>query len=606
MERHQIEHYYSSGQYQEALDDLTKVKPSSWSDTTKLRCMRAMGHKDAVSYADQLRTAIAESSGSYSMNTSERNNQLRYIALIYSERNRAKDACDILAELCKQSPDVPALHREYAFALTNDAQLELAESELKNAIKLQPNNAKSHAQLGRIYCRTGRTNAGYSCYSRAATLEPNNANYVQRLLYWSNYSEHTSQQSIFQLTQLWASKAFPNKLIDANTWKTDNSGRQLKLGFVSPNFYAHSIYCFIFPLLEGLSRVEFHVTAYSDAKKVDHQMGKIKALCDAWQDSSHTNDAQLAAQIKDDKIDVLVDLSGHSTGNRLGVFAKRCAPIQLSWLGYPSTTGLQGIDYRITDRIADPLGPDDQFYSEALLRLPNGFLCYTAPEDAPEIKPSGDQSHIRFGAFNSLAKVSNRTLDCWTAALLAVPRSTLTIKHHQLNNKNAVNYFLKQLGDRGISLDRITLKTSNSKVKRHLNEYNDIDIALDTTPYNSTTATLDALWMGVPVISLTGKTHASRMTASILHRLNLSGLATKTVLEFAERAKELSELDETLQELRFGLRKRMQASALMNSRQFAREFGNTLRSQWRDWCDENAAEPSSKKTQTTHAAGAEE
>ncbi len=590
MERSQIQNLFNSGQYKKALDELEQLERSPWRNTTKLRCLRSMGNAHALEFAEELKTSIDNRPANDPMTRSERNNQLRYIALVYSENNEAKNACEIMASLCEQSPHVAALHREYAFALSNDSQLDLAESALIRALELEPKNANSHAQLGRIYCRTGRTEAGYNCYARAATLEPANPSHVQRLVYWSNYLEGASQQSNYQLTQLWANRAFPNKQDDIITWKAADPNRQLKIAFVSADFCAHALSFFITPLLEGLNRKDFHILAYSDTKKADHVTESIKELCDIWRDSSNINDAQLAKQISADQVDILVDLNGHSVGNRLGVFAKRIAPIQLSWLGYPSTTGLKNVAYRITDRIADPVGLNDDFFSEKLLRLPNGLLCYTPLESAPDIKPYEDCEHIRFGSFNNLAKVSSLTLDCWTAALLAVPNSTLYIKRQQLCNRNAVDYFLRQFKERGISSDRIILKSSKSKFEQHLDEYNHIDIALDTTPYNGTTTTLEALWMGVPVISLMGQTHASRVTASILQRLNLSGLATKTVIEFAERAKELAQIKETLTDLRFGLRKRMRESSLMNNRQFAFEFGNTIRSQWRDWCHQQDVE----------------
>ncbi len=588
MERSQIQNFFNRGQYQKALDGLEKLEISPWRNTTKLRCLRSMGHSQAREFADELKTSIDNRPSNDPMTRSERNNQLRYIALVYSENNRAKNACEIMSSLCKQSPNVAALHREYAFALSNDSQLDLAEYELIRALELQPKNASSHAQLGLIYCRTGRTEAGYKCYARAATLDPSNPNYTQRLVYWSNYSEATTQQSNYQLSQLWVGKALSSKQVSSKKWSTDDPDRQLKIGFVSSDFCAHAVSFFITPLLEGLNRKDFQIVAYSDTKKADHVTESIKALCDLWRDSSEDNDDKLAGQISADRVDILVDLNGHSGGNRLNVFAKHVAPIQLSWLGYPSTTGLKNIAYRITDRIADPVGLNDEFFSEKLLRLPNGLLCYKPLESAPDINPNENSEHIRFGSFNNLAKVSSLTFDCWAAALLAVPKSTLYVKRQQLLNRNAVNYFLEQFEERGIPNDRVILKTSNAKIEQHLDEYNNIDIALDTTPYNGTTTTLEALWMGVPVISLSGHTHASRITASILHRLNLSGLAAKTVVEFAERAKELAQIKETLTDLRFGLRKRMRESSLMNNRQFAFEFGNTVRSQWRDWChDQN-------------------
>jgi len=584
VQRSQIEQHYTSGQYDQALEGLSGIDASAWADTTKLRCMRTMGHVDTLAYADQLAIMIAGRSEPYTTNTSDRNNLLRYIALIYSEQNRTNDACKILAALCKQSPDVPALHREYAFALNNDSQLELAETELRRAIKLQPNNAKSHAQLGSIYCRSGRTSAGYNSYSRAATLEPENANYIQRLLYWGNYLEHVTQQGNYQLSRLWANKALAD-IHAANLAQRDKDpNRLLKLAFVCSDFGAHDIMPFFMPLLEGLRQADYNVTAYSDVKKDSQATEPIRKLCSTWRESSHLNDQELAKQIIADQIDILVDLNGHSGGNRMRLFASRIAPIQVSWLGYPSTTGVKNIDYKISDRVVAPAGLHEDSFNETLLRLPNGLLCYKPPEDAPAITRNNDQTNIRFGSFSNLAKASSLALDCWAAALLAVPKSTLTIRRYELNNLNAANYFLKELAERGISHDRIILKATHSKTDQFLDEYNEIDISLDTTPYNDAITTLESLWMGVPVVSLMGQTQASRVSSSILHRLNLSGLATQTVFEFAERAKELAELEETLESLRFSLRKRMQESALMNNRQFAREFGNTLRSQWRDWC----------------------
>ncbi len=550
--------------------------------------MRALHRKEAIEYADQLREMVNERTEPYPMNTTERNNLLRYIALVFSERRRAADACEIMAMLCKQSPKVAALHREYAFALANDSRFDKAESALKRAIELQADNVNSHAQLGHVYCRTGRAEAGCNSYSRAATLDPGKAKYLQRLLFWSNYSERSTPRSNYQLAKLWAERAFPNTQANAKAFKIGSPDRILKIGFVSSDFCKHSNQFFILPLLNSLDRREFHVTAYSDTKKLDRVSKSIRAICDDWRSSSAMNDAQLTEQITADQIDILVDLNGHTRGNRLGVFASQAAPIQLSWLGYPSTTGIKSIAYRISDRIADPMGLSEQFYSETLLRLPNGFLCYQPPATAPDIKMERGDQPIRFGSFNNLAKVSNITLDCWAAALLAVPNSTLTIKHQSLRSKKASSYFLRQFNRRGISKSRIKLRSSKTKIEQHMSLYNEIDIALDTSPFNGLTSTLEALWMGVPIISLVGQTYASRTTASILHRLELDKLGTKTIFEFAERARELSESPETLADYRSNLRKRMTDSPLMDNRQFAREFSTALKEQWRKWCHEHS------------------
>lgn len=589
MQRSDIENLYNKGRLLNALEALNGCNSSPWSDTLKLKCLRTVQGKQALRFAQRLHDQILDKSAPYSLTTSERNNQFRLIALVYAEQGDAKLACLILKPLCQQSPDVASLFREYAFALINDGQLDLAEKNVNHAIDLQPRNAKAHAQLARIYCLTGRLESGRHSYSRAATLEPNNTSYLQRLVYWNNFSDQATQQNTFQMAKLWAKKAYPGNQASTNNFSTVDPDRVLKLGFISPDFCAHAMNFFITPLLEGLDRKRFHITGYSDTRKPDMVTEKIKRLCDAWVDSAQQKDSQLSAQIINDKIDVLIDLNGHATGNRLGVFAhnESPAPIQMSWLGAPSTSGLKSIAFRITDRIADPGGINEEYFTEKLLRLPNGFLCFKPLTSSPDIAPSDGKGVVRFGSFSNLAKISNITLDCWAAALHAVPNSTLFVKRQQLINKQARRHFANELAARGIAAERLIFKASKAKIEDHLAEYNNIDIALDTTPYNGTTTTLEALWMGVPVISLAGETRASRVTTSILHRLNLSGMSATTVNEFAKRAAELSEMPDTLTMLRSKLRDRMRESSLMNYKQFAFEFGDTIRSQWHDWCQQS-------------------
>lgn len=605
VERSQIEQYFQRGQYIEALDGLERSEPSAWRDTTRLRCLRAMGHgSDAAIFANELLETLNNKSHDYPINTSKRNHQLRYVALVFAEQGQAKQGSEIMRELCEQSPEIASLHRELAFALTSNDDLDGAEKALNTAIELQPMNANSHAQLARIYCRTGRVKAGYNSYSMAASIEPDNPNYLQRLIYWSNYSELTTPQSNYQLTKLWVQKAHPNNQAGTNTWRAPNPERQLRIGFVSSDFCAHSVSFFILPLLEGLNRTQFHITAYNDSKKADSITESIRKLCDQWHEIARSTNKSLTAQIASDQIDVLVDLSGHSTGNRLSVFSKHVAPIQVSWLGYPSTTGLKSIDFRISDRIADPIGVGDEFYSETLVRLTNGFLCYKPLESAPAIAPIDGDGVMRFGAFSSLSKISSLTMDCWAAAMHAVPNSTLQLKRQELKSNNAQTFFLKEFSERGIDAKRILLSPLKSKIEEHLDGYNQIDLTFDTTPYNGTTTTLESLWMGVPVVSMVGQTHASRVSASILERMNLGGMATSSVSEFAQRAREMSELGETRDELRHSLRNRMEKSALMNTQQFGREFGNAMREKWRAWCQAREREEQSKPGNTRTEGGA--
>jgi len=605
LERSQIEKLFNDRKYSEVVNHLPANGTNAWDDTVKLRCLRAMGDRDAaIENAQTLLQNIETKQTTYKLSDTERDEQLRYVALVFSEFGKAEQASQIMQQLCEAKPGIPALHREYAFALNNCGHLDEAEQQLNISLKAQPNNANAYAQLARLLCRTGRVQEGYNNYARAATLEPDNASYTQRLAYWSNYAERTTQRSNYQLARLWASKAFPNNQAGTNTWRTADPDKVLKIGFVSADFCAHAVSFFITPLLKGLqAQKQCHVTAYSNTGKPDHITKTIKPLCDVWRDCAQQTDKALAAQINADQIDILIDLNGHTSGNRLTVFSKHVAPIQISWLGYPSTTGLKSIAYRITDNIADPEELNNDFYSEQLIRLPNGFLCYQPLASAPEIKSNHNDSAIRFGSFNNLAKLSSQTYDAWAAAMHAVPNSTLYLKRQQLIHDSARAHVISEFTRRGIDQSRLVLKTSKAKIEQHLGEYNSIDIALDSSPYNGTTTTLESLWMGVPVISLVGNTHASRVSQSILHRLNLSDLACANIRDFANKAKELSINIEARNTLRNTLRQSMRESALMNEQQFAQEFIDAIRVRWQQWCVERNIEQGLQAPKNTALSG---
>jgi predicted O-linked N-acetylglucosamine transferase (SPINDLY family) len=548
-----------------------------------------MGHgTDAIALANKLFQALQGEALPYAITTSERNHQLRYIALVFAEQRQAQQACEILHELVSSKGQIAALHREYAFALTSNGELENAEEQLNLALSLEPKNASSYAQLARLYCRTGRVREGYNSYTRAATLEPDNASHIQRMTYWANYCENITQENSYRLARLWADQLYPEDSRKINGWQRPNKReRRLKLAFVSPDFCAHALSFFIVPLLKELSRDDFEIVAYSDTKNADSITTSIRNLCDGWNESSRMSNQKLAAQIREDQIDILVDLNGHSAGNRLAVFAAHSAPIQVSWLGYPSTTGLKSLAYRISDRIADPVGVNEAYYTEKLIRLNNGFVCYQPLESAPDFAPRPSTAGFRFGSFNNLAKISSQTIDAWAAVLHAVVDSTLYLKRRQLRNGNSKDHFIEAFAARGINKERLIFSTSNAKIEQHLDEYNDIDIALDSAPYNGATTTLEALWMGVPVLTLSGNTHAGRVSASILHRLNLGSFVCTDIHTLAERAQQLSKDTQSLHAVKSSLRQNMQKSALMNHQQFAYEFGSALRKTWHNWCDEN-------------------
>jgi len=284
--------------------------------------------------------------------------------------------------------------------------------------------------------------------------------------------------------------------------------------------------------------------------------------------------------IKNDKIDILVDLAGHTAKNRLLVFAQKPAPIQVTWLGYPNTTGLQAIDYRFTDIIADPIGESDKLHSEKLIRLDNGFQCYKGNKNISinTQLPSQRQGHITFGSFNNLTKVTPEVIKVWSIILKALPTSHLLLKAKQLAYSK--DRYLDLFRQEGVAEGRIQLHGHLASLSDHLTLYNSTDICLDPFPFNGATTTCEALWMGVPVVTLAGDRHAGRVGASLLTNIGLTRFISQDIGSYIETAIKMAGDTDYLQSVRQGLRERMQRSPLCDGRSFANEVESAYQKMW--------------------------
>ncbi len=354
------------------------------------------------------------------------------------------------------------------------------------------------------------------------------------------------------------------------------AGSRLRIGYISPDFRSHSVACFFEPLLQAHDRNRVEVYCYANVKQPDEVTGRLEAASDHWRSILGEPDAEAARRIRADRLDILVDLAGHTADNRLLVLAHRPAPVQATWLGYPNTTGMGAIDYRITDGIADPEGEADRHYRERLIRLPAGFLCYRPDERAPGVSrpPCLDSGHITFGSFNNLLKVSAGTIEVWSRILHAVPASRLLLKSRQLADEGVKRNCLAKFEREGISPGRIELHAELPDKRDHLALYGKIDIALDPFPYNGTTTTCEALWMGVPVVARRGERHSARVGASLLTHAGLAELIADDVDAYVGIASELASDRDRLAGLRRGLRDHLTGSALMDAAAFARELEN--------------------------------
>ncbi len=347
---------------------------------------------------------------------------------------------------------------------------------------------------------------------------------------------------------------------------------KITIAYLSPDFRAHAVNNFFEPLLAHHDRSCFQVICYSNTRQPDDVTRRLVELADHWRDVNELSDREIAQMIYSDQVDILVDMAGHTAGDRLQVFAMKPAPVQVTWLGYPDTTGLSRIDYRFCDKFTDPEPSADRRYSEKLVRLPGGFLCYQGNPTLPEIDtlPASRNGHIIFGSFNNLLKTNDSVIATWSHILQATPDSRLLLKAKHFADPDFCRTMRARFKNHGISPERLILKPAVRTHSEHMLCYQEVDIALDTFPYNGTTTVFEALWMGVPTLTLVGTTHVERVAGSILNRLGLQDWLTFTMDDYIERASTLaSELD-TLQSLRTSLRQRLRNSELTDAKRFAR------------------------------------
>ncbi len=347
---------------------------------------------------------------------------------------------------------------------------------------------------------------------------------------------------------------------------------------MSADFRRHSVAFFLEPLLVHRDRARVEVTLYSQTRQLDEVSQRLLALVENWRDLTPLDDDQAAALVRADEIDVLVDLSGHTNGNRLGVFARRPAPVQLTYLGYPNSTGLETIDFRVTDADSDPAGPSEPLHTERLLRIEPGFLCYGPPPDAPAPAPAPSTTGRppTFGSFNALSKVSASTLALWSTLLRETPESRLLLKHGYLSHPQSRAAFAARLRAHGLPTERVELVGFDADLHAHLEAYRHVDVALDTSPYHGTTTTCDALFMGVPVVTLAGAAHVSRVGVSLLRRAGLDDLVAESPDEYVRIARDVLRDEARRVTFRAEARGRLASGGLTDAPRVARAFEDAL------------------------------
>jgi predicted O-linked N-acetylglucosamine transferase (SPINDLY family) len=543
------------------------------------------------------------------------------LGTVFAELKDYEEAISCFQRAIDLVPLDPQIHFNLAISLQQVDRKEEAISHYRTAIKYQPHHAEAHSRLGGLlqeqgkyqeavtHCLTalslredapaafylgnclllqGKGELALEGYQKALEFDPKMHQAFSNYLFASHCTLALSPKEIANKHRIWAEQYTASLQAASLFTNLPIPNRRLKIGYVSPDFFCHSVSNFFEPLLEAHDRSTIEVFCYAEVEQPDSTTVRLQKLADHWCFTCQLSDEELATRIHNDQIDILVDLAGHTVNNRLLVFARRPAPVQVSYLGYPNTTGLSQIDYKLTDALVDPLEVEE-LYSETLVRLPQGFLCYRPISESPDIlsPPCLQNGCVTFGSFNSLQKLNSETIQCWAKILTEIPGSRLLLKATALSDQPTLEDIQQRFLKAGIATERLLLTGRIPARSAHIGFYSQIDIALDPFPYNGTTTTCEALWMGVPVITLEGDSHVSRVGISLLSQLGLEELIAKSKEAYIETAIYISKNIDYLVNLRSQLRQQMAASPLCDGSSFALRVEDAYRWMWEQYCQKS-------------------
>jgi predicted O-linked N-acetylglucosamine transferase (SPINDLY family) len=503
------------------------------------------------------------------------------LASLLMERGRLAAAAAAFKESIRLEPGAAASHLMLAVALRDQGMPVEAERPAREAIALAPDMPEGWFMLGHILTRQARHEDAVEHYRKAIELVPDYDAAWRCLVFAMNYSERWTPREVFE-AHLESARRFPRAPRVPVDLDHRRPGHRLRIGYLSGDLRRHPVAYFLQPVLQHHDHGRFEVFCYHTGVNEDDLSARLRAHAHHWRNVARLSPDDLDQTLRADRLDLLVELSGHSDGHRLAVVARRVAPVQVSYLGYPNTTGLTAVDYRITDAQADPPGEADALHTERLVRLPETFLCY-APPFAGEVAarpPVCERGRVTFGSFNNFAKLSASNIALWARVLDAVPGAMLLIKTGGLQDPGLRQLVLERFRAAGIDSSRIELAAPTESIDAHMRSYDRVDIALDSFPYHGTTTTMDALWMGVPVVTLRGDRHAARVSASILHTLGLGQLVAASAQDYVQIAQRLALDVGGLEALRRTLRERVRASPLMDGARFTHHLEEAYAQMW--------------------------
>jgi protein O-GlcNAc transferase len=516
-------------------------------------------------------------------------------------------------------PNYADAYVNLATALRDHGEMGDAIASLHKALQLRPNDAVQHNNLGNVYIERGNLAEGAKClqeslrikpdyaesynnlgvawhlqarideaaasYREALKLKPDYVDAHSNLVFALNYHPDIDQTRLLAEHRGWAESQAAGISPYASYENSRDPERTLRVGYVSPDFRRHPVAFFMEPVLHRHDRQVVESFCYAQVASPDAYTERLKAAAGNWLNTCGMTDEQLAEQIRADRIDILVDLAGHTAKNRLLVFARKPAPVQVSYLGYPNTTGLAAIDYRLTDTVADPVD-EPPLYVERLIRMSAGLCCYRPFDDTPAVSPlpSRERGYITFGSTHSLAKLNSRVMEWWGRILSEMPNARLLVCRNSLTGATK-DYFREQFAEHGCDIERVEFRGGVTLGgDKHWPIYSEIDISLDAFPWCGHTTACESLWMGVPIVTLYGDRHAGRMVASVLTSLGMTDWIARTPDDYVALAVRMAHDRQRLTELRANLRQRMRESPLCDGQTFTRGMEAAYREMWKEWC----------------------
>jgi len=532
---------------------------------------------------------------------------------------RSAEAVPLLREAVRLWPIYGQTYYNLGTALRHLGRMAEAAEAYRQAVRLRPEYPKAAFGLAFAAGELGDADEAITFFRRILETRPELPGIRSAVLYTLHYCPHMDAEALYREHVEWG-RLFCDPVKDqipahGNDRDPD---RRLRVGYVSPDLREHTVPHFITAALKLHDPANFEVFCYSDVEKPDAITQKLKGMVERWRETRQLKGPDLEKLIRQDRIDILVDLRGHAADNRLTLFAHKPAPIQVNMVGYFNTTGLTTMDYRITDEHQDPPGMTEKYHTEKLARMPHSCWCYTPAEDAPEVvePPALKNGYVTFGSLNKIVKASEPCAKLWAHVLAAVPNSRLLLPAAEADAENVAQPPSAVSGRRpesnggfppaggtqpraampqaspvrerlrrlGLPFDRVGVLGKTATGSKYLQRFNQIDIALDTFPFNGITTTCDGLWQGVPCVSLAGGTSVSRAGRSILRAANLAELAVDVPEAFIRAAVELATDLGRVRELRLSMRQRLLAAPLLDHVGFARDLESAYRRMWRAWC----------------------